>query len=116
MFASRMLNEHSTSLQEGRLLAQRIPIHPEKPALASTAAQIHQRTMQELRALSGRDFDRAYLKYQIKMHEQAIDLLKGADRSVEHSQLHQHLQQTEPDLVKHLFAARNLERQLVAQY
>lgn len=116
MFASRMLDEHTTMLQETQQLAQRTDIVPKPPALASTAVKAHQATMEKLRTLSGRDFDRAYLKYQIKMHEQAIDLLGDSNRSVDNTQLQEYLKQTRANLDEHLFEARAMERQLVAQY
>jgi putative membrane protein len=115
-FATRMLNEHTMMMQDTRQLAQRINVQPETPALASTAAKTHQETMEELRKLSGRDFDQAYLKYQIKMHEQAIDLVQDTADSMDNPKLQQHLRQARPDLDSHLTSARVLERQLVAQY
>jgi putative membrane protein len=116
IFANRMLDDHTTMLQEAQQLAQRTDIVPQPPALASTAAKTHQATMEKLRTLSGRDFDRAYLKYQIKMHEQAIDLLGDTTRSVDNTQLHAYLQDTRANLNEHLFEAKARERQLVAQY
>jgi|KBSSwiStaDraftv2_1062776.scaffolds.fasta_scaffold00481_40 putative membrane protein len=116
IFANRMLDDHTRMLQETQQLAQRTDIVPQSPALASTAAKTHQATMEKLRTLSGREFDRAYLKYQIKMHEQAIDLLGDTTRSVDNTQLHAYLQYTRANLNEHLFEARARERQLVAQY
>lgn len=113
MFASRMLNEHTTMLQEARQLAQRIHI---PPALTSEATKTHQATIEELQKLSDRDFDRAYLKYQIKMHEQAINFVQDTVSSVDNPHLQHHLRQAHPDLEDHLLAARAIERQLVAQY
>ncbi|NWF74418.1 MAG: DUF4142 domain-containing protein [Nitrospirae bacterium] len=116
MFAARMLNEHTRMLQQMRHLARRIHIQPQPPALALQATKTHQTTMEELRNLSDRDFDRAYLKYQIRMHEQALNLVQDTARSVESPQLQQHLRQAHPDLEGHLSAAKAIERQLVAQY
>ena len=116
MFASRMLDEHTMMLQETRQLAQRIHIQPQSPSLASQATKTHQATMEELRKLSDRDFDRAYLKYQISMHEQAINLVQDTYNAVDNPQLQQQLRQTHPDLVGHLSLAKAIERQLVAQY
>jgi putative membrane protein len=114
-FASRMLNEHTIMMQDTRQLAQRINIRPETPALAENVGKTHKKTIDELRMLSGRDFDQAYLKYQIKMHEQTIDLVQATADSVDNSLLQQHLKKARPDLDSHLSAARALERQVVAQ-
>jgi len=114
-FASRMLNNHITMSQATRQLEQRINVQPETPALASTTDKAHRKMMEELRNKSGPDFDQSYVKYQIKMHEQAIGLVQDTAGSVDNVQLKQHLRQARPDLEGHLSAARAIERQLVAQ-
>src|SRR5262249_38236922 len=77
IFASQMLNEHTAMLQESRQLAQQINVDDSQmPALASTVGKRHQDMMEELRSLSGANFDQAYLKYQIQMHKQAINLVQ----------------------------------------
>jgi putative membrane protein len=113
-FAARMLNDHKTMMLDTRQLAQRIHVKPERPALASTTGKTHQKTMGQLRMLSGRAFDQAYLKYQITTHEQAIDLVQDIADSVDNSVLQQHLIKTRPDLENHLSKARALERQVIA--
>ena len=115
-FASQMQNEHAAMLQDTRQLAQRINVQPQAPTLASTAGTTHFETMEELRKRSGSDFDRAYLKYQIKMHEQAIALIQDTADSVDDQRLQQHLRKARPDLDSHLSAARAIERNLVAKY
>jgi putative membrane protein len=115
-FASQMQDEHAAMLQDTRQLAQRINIQPQAPALASTAGTAHLKTMEELRQLSGADFDRAYVKYQIKMHEQAIALIQDTADSIDDQRLQQHLRKARPDLDSHLSAARSIERNLIAKY
>ena len=115
-FAARMLNEHTTMMQETQQFAQRINVQPEMPALASTAGKTHQETMEELRMMAGPDFDQAYLKYQINMHEQAIDLIQDTAISAGDVRLRHHLRRARPELDSHLSAARAIERHLVAQY
>jgi len=113
--ATRTVEEHTQMTQQTRQLAQRMNVEPDKPALASTMEKAHRETMEELRGKSGRDFDQAYITYQIKMHEQAIGLVKDTAGSVSSARLQQHLRQAQPDLQSHLSAARAVERQSVAQ-
>src|SRR5262245_28413182 len=89
-FASRMLNEHTAMLQDTRQLAQQIKVNPQAPVLASVVGRRHQETMEELRSMSGADFDQAYMKYQIQIHEQAIDLVQAKADFVHDSHLHHH--------------------------
>lgn len=115
IYAARMLNEHSTMMQDTRQLGERIHVRPDPPALASTIGTAHRKAMEKLRTLSGHEFDHAYLKYQIKMHEQAIDLVRDTAASVDSPLLRQHLSKARPDLDSHLSEARTVERQVVAQ-
>jgi putative membrane protein len=110
-FASRMLNEHQMMMQNMNQLARRMNMQPQKPALATTLEQTHQETMEELRNKSGSDFDKAYIEYQVKMHEQSVDLVKDAAHSVDHPNLKLQLRQTVPDLQNHLASAQSVERQ-----
>jgi putative membrane protein len=115
-FASRLLTEHTAMMQETRQLAQQINVDPQMPVLASIVGTRHQETMEELRSMSGADFDQTYLKYQIKMHEQAIDLVQHTADSVHNRRLHHHLKGARQDLLTHLSTASAIERHVVARY
>ena len=115
-FASRMLNEHTTMLQDTRQLAQQINVDPKAPVSASIVGKRHQETMEELRRMSGADFDQAYLKYQIQMHEQAIDLVQAKADFVHDSHLHHHLKGDRQDLLTHVSLATGIERSVVARH
>lgn len=114
-FADRLVDEHTEKMQTTVQLANRMRVTPDKPQLASSVESTHRETMQELRKKSGRDFDRAYLDYQVTMHEQAVKLVEDTANSVDDARLKQHLIRTRPDLSSHLSAARELQRELVAQ-
>ena len=109
-FASRMLKEHTAMMQESRQLAQVINIDPKPPALASTVGERHQKMMEELRGMSGADFDQAYLKYQMRMHEQVIDLIQHTANSVDDVRLQIYLKHARGNLISHLTAASALEQ------
>ena len=110
-FASRMVSEHQMMAQKIDQLAQRLSVQPQKPALASTMGNIHQDTMEELRTKSGSDFDKAYIAYQVKMHEQAVDLVNDVAYSAETQSLKLHLREARLDLQNHLTAAQSIEQQ-----
>lgn len=114
-FASRLDHEHAGSTQERHHLAEKIDVEPKKPQLALALEQKHGESQNLLRRKSGRDFDEAYIKYQIILHEQLIKLVQDTEESMDEPDLRQHLRYTRPDLLSHLSAARAVERQLVAQ-
>ena len=115
-FASRLLNDHAAMLQETRQLAQQINVDPQMPVLASMVGKWHQETMEELRRMSGAEFDHTYLKYQITMHEQAIDLVQHTADTVHDRRLHHHLKGARQDLLTHVSTASPIERYVVARY
>jgi len=114
-FAARLANEHTENMQKTLQFANRTGIQPQKPRLAAAMESTHQKTMEELKKKSGRDFDRAYLDYQVTMHQQAVKLVEDTADSVDDARLKQHLIKTRPDLISHLTGARDLQRQIVAQ-
>ena len=114
-FAARLVDEHTEKMQTTVQLANRMRVTPDKPQLASSLESTHRETMQELRKKSGRDFDRAYLDYQVTMHEQAVKLVEDTANSVDDARLKQHLIRTRPDLSSHLSAASEQQRDSVAQ-
>ena len=65
-FASIMLSEHTAIMQGTRELAQQINVDPQTPVLASAVGKRHQETMEELRRISGADFDQAYLNIKFR--------------------------------------------------
>ncbi|HTL60344.1 MAG TPA: DUF4142 domain-containing protein [Nitrospira sp.] len=115
-YASRLIDEHTDKMQQTLQLANRRGLQPEKPRLAAAVESTHQKTMEELRKKSGRDFDRAYLDYQVTMHQQAVKLVEDTANSVTDTQLKQHLIKSRPDLMSHLTGARDLQRQTMAMY
>jgi putative membrane protein len=114
-FASRLALEHTRSTQARHHLAERINVEPKKPQLALALEQMYEESENLLRQKSGRDFDEAYIKNQIMVHQQMIKLVQDTEDSMDEADLRQHLRYIRPDLLSHLSAARAAERQLVAQ-
>lgn len=110
-FASRMVSEHERMMEDFNELARGMDVRPQKPVLAFTLNNTHRDAMEELRGKSGSDFDKAYIEYQVKMHEQAINLVKNAANQVENFNLKQHLREARPDLQNHLALAESIELQ-----
>ena len=109
-YASQMINEHQLKMQDVIHLASRIGIEPQKSALAQTLENTHQKAMQDLREKSGRDFDKAYLEYQIAMHKRSVELVEDTAVSVSNLELKRFIRETGPDLQKHLTAAQSIQR------
>lgn len=110
-FAARLAHEHTGSLQGRHRLAEKIDVDPQKPQLAVALEQMHGESTTLLQNKSGRDFDEAYIKDQIMLHEQMIKLLEDTETTMDEPDLRQHLRYRRPDLLSHLSAARAVARQ-----
>src|SRR5262245_27899280 len=111
-FAARLAHEHTASLQGRHRLAEKIDVEPQKPQLAMALEQMHGESTTLLQnQKSGRDFDDAYIKDQIMLHEQMIKLLEDTEATTDRPELRQHLRYSRPDLLSHLSAARAVARQ-----
>ena len=111
-YAGHLIDDHTAVMDKNRQLASRVNIRPEPSALASTLTSTHQETMDKLRNMSGQEFDRAYIGYQVAMHDQAVSLVEKTSRSTDNPQLQQQLGQILPDLREHLNKAKTLQTQL----
>lgn len=114
-FASRLAQEHRTSIVGRQHLAEQINIQPEKPSLALALEDMQEESKRLLEQKSGRDFDEAYIQEQISIHQQMVGLIQDTEDSMDDPALRQHLRYIRPDLLSHLSAARAAERQLAAQ-
>ena len=114
-FASRLAQEHRTSIVDRQHLAEKINIQPQKPSLASALEDMQEESNRLLEKKSGRDFDEAYIQEQISIHQQMVGLIQDTEDSMDDPALRQHLRYIRPDLLSHLSAAQAVARQLAAQ-
>ncbi|MGC3976688.1 MAG: DUF4142 domain-containing protein [Nitrospira sp.] len=99
-------------MDKNRALANRVKLRPEPSSLSSRLTSTHHETMDRLRTLSGPEFDRAYIGYQVVMHDEAVSLVEKTSRSADNPQLQRQLSQMVPDLREHLDKAKRLQSQL----
>lgn len=111
-YASRMVKEHDATLQHTSQLAQRIRLEPRQTALAASVDNTHHKAMDNLREKAGPKFDKAYMKYEITMHKQSVDLVKDMADSVNDPQFQRFLKEARPELQSHLEAAQSVQRQV----
>ncbi len=100
-FAQRMITDHTQANQKLMALAQTKAVTP--PTEISSK---HQTEMTKLQGLDGQKFDRAYLKGQIRDHEEAVKLFQKEASDGKDPQLQQFAQQTLPTLQQHLDMAK----------
>jgi putative membrane protein len=114
-FARRIVGGHRALKTEVTNAAQRLSIAPTMPAADENLPEDHQTGIRELNALAkGRDFDRAFVKHEIKMHRKVLDEVMDALQRNRNPEIRPVLEKARDGLRAHLTTAEELERKLGA--
>jgi predicted outer membrane protein len=105
-FAQKMVDDHGKQLQELQSLAQsrnvQLPTAPDAK---------HQREMKKLQDLSGADFDRAYMRAQIKDHRDAHKLAESTAKRGKDPEVKAAAEKAAPEIQDHLKMAQQISGQ-----
>jgi putative membrane protein len=104
-FAERMLKDHEHTSMELKTLVGSGKVNVALPAALDAE---HQREIDELKAKSGKEFDRAYDPMQVKVHQQAVQLFEAYARGGDNPDLKAWAAKTLPHLKHHLAMAKKL--------
>jgi putative membrane protein len=114
-FARRVVSEHRALKTSVTNTASTLNITPGAPEDDENLAEDHQAGMRDLQAMPrGRDFDRAYIDHEIKMHRKVLDEIEdaiGRNRNTEISTL---LENARTGVRGHLDTAEQLRQRLSA--
>ena len=104
-FAQKMIDDHSKANEDLKQLASKENIN-----VPDSLDSKHQSRVEKLSKLSGADFDRAYIKDQLKDHQQDVqefqqEAQRGSDPDVK-----SFASKTLPVLEEHLSMAKNLDK------
>jgi putative membrane protein len=80
-----------------------------------TVAQLmstHQRTMNELRGVTGTAFDRAYIDAQLAAHQRVLNMLRASSSSLRNGELADHVRDMADRVQEHLEQAQEIQRSL----
>lgn len=102
-FGQRMVTDHTQANQQLMQLAQSKGVTP--PAAPDPQQMTEQQALQRLR---GRAFDRAYVRDQVKEHQQAVQLFQQEVAQGTDPDVKSFAQQTLPTLQQHLQTAESL--------
>jgi len=105
-FASQLVRDHSTNLQQLNQLANR---HSWKGA--ERMDQEHQQLFQKLAAMQGQQFDQDFLKKMVEGHKKAAEIFKHASENCKNAELKQYATQTLAAIQQHEKEAQRLNGQ-----
>jgi putative membrane protein len=105
-FASKMVKDHSKTSKQLQSLVSSGKVKAELPTAIDAD---HQRKLDELRGLNGKQFDEAYDKAQLKGHEEAVGLFRDYAQNGDNKDLKRWAAKTLPHLEHHLAMAEKLQ-------
>jgi len=106
-FAEMMIKDHRATSNELKELVQSRKVPGELP---SSLDAEHQKKLEDIKKLSGRDLDRQYDRMQVEAHQQAVDLFTRYSTSGDNSELKTWATKTLPRLREHLAMAQKLDQ------
>lgn len=105
-FAQKMVDDHTKQLQELQSLAQsknvQLPTAPDAK---------HQRETKKLQGLSGEEFDRAYMRAQVKDHRDAHKIAERAAKRAKDPEVRAAAGKAAPEIQDHLKMAQDIAGQ-----
>jgi putative membrane protein len=111
-FGRQLVRDHKDVQQQGRDLAKRLSVTPTPPA-DSSSARAHAAAMDSLRALKGRDFDRAFLDHEVGYHKAVIDAVNGTLMpAIRNDSLRALVTKVAPAFQGHMMKAQQLRSQM----
>lgn len=96
-FANMMVNDHGKANEELKMIAQSKNI-----SLPTALDEKHQKLMNDLNALSGRDFDKKYVDAMVDGHKKTLDLMEKEAKDGKDADLKAFAAKTAPIVKGHL--------------
>lgn len=103
-FADMMITEHTQASEELKTAAESAGVD-----VPAEMMEVHAAQLQELKSLSGPEFDAAYIEAQVMAHEEALALMQDYAESGEDEALKAHAEKMAPIIEQHLEDAQQLE-------
>jgi putative membrane protein len=109
-FAQQMITDHSSVSNAVTGLAGKLNLSPEDGETSNSLKSQAQQMMQKLQALSGKEFDRAYIDNEVAYHQAVIDATKTMlVPSAQNAELKSALEGAEPLFDGHLQHAERVQ-------
>jgi putative membrane protein len=109
-FARQMVTDHTGVNKQASALVEKLKVKPEESATSKSLKDAGASNMNKLKALKGRDFDKAYIDNEASYHQTVIDALDGTlIPGAKNSELKDLLVKVRPAFVAHLEHAKQIQ-------
>ena len=114
-FAQQMITDHTAVNQQATDLVTKLGVTPEENPTSQQLTQGGQAARDRLSALSGAEFDRAYIDNEVTYHQTVLDAIdQTLIPSSENAELKTLLEGVRPAVAAHLEHARQIQTRLAA--
>lgn len=111
-FGAMLVRDHTAVRQQGRDLAAKLGVTPTPPA-DNSSAQAHADAMASLSALSGVEFDKAFLDHEVAFHQAVIDAINATLMpAIQNAEVRQLVTDVAPAFEAHRAAAANMRSKI----
>lgn len=112
-FAKKMVDQHKASEKETKKIARRTKIDPKESAASEALEDEVESKHDELKKQEKNAFDKAYMRNQIAMHENALATLDNTlIPSAQNAEFKEHLRKTRQAVKEHLDHAKALDAKI----
>ena len=112
-FAETMVRDHTAVNEKAIALAKKLGVTPEESETSKSLKADGKKELAKLKALTGADFDKAYVDNEVSYHEAVIGLLdKTLIPNTRNAELKSLLESGRPIFVAHLAHAKKLQASL----
>jgi putative membrane protein len=106
-FAQTMIKDHSDIIKQATDLAKKLNVTPQDNSMTQSLLNGEKTTMEKLKALSGHDFDTAYINNEVGYHAAVIDAVKNVlTPQIQNAELKDLIVKVTPLLDHHLEMAK----------
>ncbi|MBA3403700.1 MAG: DUF4142 domain-containing protein [Gemmatimonadaceae bacterium] len=112
-FGKMMTRDHHGLREQGGLLAKRLGITPAAPPNDTSAAKMSRAMSIMNAAAKGRDFDKAYIDYQVTDHVNVLATAAQAMAAAQNPELKNMIQKATPVVQAHLDSAQAIQRRMM---
>lgn len=112
-FAQLMIRDHTAVNEQATELAKKLGVTPEESDLSKSLKAGGEKELAKLKALSGADFDKAYVDNEVAYHEAVIGVLDNTlIPNTKNAELKSLLESARPIFVAHLEHAKMVQESL----
>lgn len=108
-FGKLMIKDHHALRAQAELLAKKLGIIPSAPAGDTSAAMLGHAMSTLNGAMKGRDFDKAYVDFEVMAHLRALEILTASMPAARDPQLKFYIQKAAPVVLGHLDHIKQLQ-------